>query len=131
MKYLLDTDVASYYLRGKYDLVTVFEKKGIHNIRISRVTVAELEVLAHRNPQSKINLSTVYTLSESLGILEVDKETWNIFAKVKADTLNRGKPKGDLDILIASMSLQYKMMIVTNNVSHYEDIAKVENWITQ
>lgn len=131
MKYLLDTDVASYYLRGKYDLVTVFEKKGIHNIRISRVTVAELEVLAHRNPQSKINLSTVYTLSESLGILEVDKETWNIFAKVKADTLNRVKPKGDLDILIASMSLQYKMMIVTNNVSHYEDIAKVENWITQ
>lgn len=131
MKYLLDTDVASYYLRGKYDLVTVFEKKGIHNIRISRVTVAELEVLAHRNPQSKINLSTEYTLSESLGILEVDKETWNIFAKVKADTLNRGKPKGDLDILIASMSLQYKMMIVTNNVSHYEDIAKVENWITQ
>jgi tRNA(fMet)-specific endonuclease VapC len=131
MKYLLDTDVASYYLRGKYDLVTIFEKKGIHNIRISRVTVAELEVLAHRNPQSKINLLTVYTLSESLGILEVDKETWNIFAKVKADTLNRGKPKGDLDILIASMSLQYQMMIVTNNVSHYEDIAKVENWTRQ
>lgn len=130
MKYLLDTDVASYYLRGKYDLVTVFEKKGLPNIRISRVSVAELKVLAHKNPQSKINLSAIYLLSENLGILEVDRETWDIFSRIKADTLNCGRPKGDLDILIASISFQYQLIVVTNNVSHYEDIASVENWIT-
>jgi len=28
MKYLIDTDISSYYLRGRYNLFDVFEKKA-------------------------------------------------------------------------------------------------------
>lgn len=129
MKYLIDTDIASYYLRGKYDLSTVFEEKGFQNIRLSRITVAELEVLAHRNPQSKINFSTIISLCNILGVLEIDKETWRIYSTVKAEILNRGVTKGDIDILIASIAKQHGMTLVTNNTSHYKNIVKVENWI--
>jgi tRNA(fMet)-specific endonuclease VapC len=129
MKYLIDTDISSYYLRGRYNLFDVFEKKGIQNIRLSRIAIAELEVLAHRNPSSKINLSTIHSLSQNLGVLEVDRETWRIFSMVKAETLNRGMKKGDIDILIASIVKQYKMILVTNNTSHFEYLIKVENWI--
>lgn len=129
MKYLIDTDIASYYLRGRYNLFDIFERKGIQNIRLSRITVAELEVLAYRNPQSKINLSSIQSFSQNLGILEVDKDTWRIFSMTKAEMLNRGMKKGDIDILVASIANQYKMILVTNNISHYKDLCKIENWI--
>jgi tRNA(fMet)-specific endonuclease VapC len=129
MKYLIDTDIASYYLRGKYNLISVFEKKDVQNIRLSRITVAELEVLAYKNPTSQINLSAINAFAQGLGILEVDNETWQIYSKIKAKTLKQGKKRGDIDILIASIAKQYDMTVVTNNISHYEDLAMVENWI--
>jgi len=88
-----------------------------------------LEVLAHRNPSSKINLSTIHFLSQNLGVLEVNRKTWRFFSMVKAETLNSGMKKGDIDILIASIVKQYKMILVTNNTSHFKDLIKVENWI--
>jgi len=130
MKYLIDTDISSYFLRGKFNLIDTFEQKGLQNIRLSRITVAELEVLSYRNPELKINLSTVFSFSRNLGILEVDRETWRLFSSLKADTLNRGHKRGDMDILNAAVAKQHGMIIVTNNVSHYEDIVAVENWIT-
>src|SRR3990172_2721120 len=129
MKYLVDTDIASYFLRGKYNLLNIFIQKGISDIRISAVSVAELEVLVHKNPASKINFSSIAILSQKLGILNVDNKTWKLFSKLKADTLKSGTQRGDFDLLIASIALQYSLIFVTNNVSHYKDLVAVENWI--
>ncbi|HDH53133.1 MAG TPA: type II toxin-antitoxin system VapC family toxin [Nitrospirae bacterium] len=129
MKYLVDTDIYSYFLRGKFNLIDTFEQKGLQDIRISRITIAELEVLAHRNPESKINLSAITSLSTAFGIIEVDRDTWKQFSLLKADILSRGVTRGDFDILNAAVANQHGMVIVTNNISHYEDIVSVENWI--
>lgn len=129
MKYLIDTDILSYYLRGKYNLVDVFGNKGFQNIRASRVTIAELEVLAYKNPKSKVNLSSIHLLSRAIGILEVDQDTWRIFSITKAEISRRGVARGDMDILIASTAKQYEMILVTNNISHYKDLVAVENWL--
>ena len=75
-----------------------------------------------------MNLSTIVAFSETLGVMEVDNETWELFSALKADTLNRGAQRGDFDILNASIARQHNMIVVTNNVSHYEDIVSVENW---
>lgn len=128
MRYLIDTDISSYYLRGKFNLSDVFEGKGFQNIRLSIVTVAELEVLAHRNPESKINLSSIHFFSEKIGVLDVDRETWRVFSLMKAESMKRGLVKGDFDILIASVCKRYGMIIVTNNTAHYEGLVDVENW---
>src|SRR3989339_823835 len=101
MKYLIDTDIASYYLRGKYDLDKIFEEKQTVFSTLSIITVAELEVLAHKNPQSKINLLTINQLADLLGIISLDHETWHIFSATKAKALSIGKPKGDFDFLQA------------------------------
>lgn len=129
MKYLIDTDISSFFLRGKHNLLEVFETKGFQNIKLSIITVAELEVLALRNPYSKINSSTINQLSQKLGVLDIDRETWRIFSQMKAQTLFIGKPRGDFDILIASIAKQHRLIVVTNNTSHYADLIDVENWI--
>jgi tRNA(fMet)-specific endonuclease VapC len=130
MKYLIDTDISSYFLRGKFNLFEIFEEKGLDNINLSRVSIAELKVVAHKNPESKINLSKIVAFSETLGVMEVDIETWELFSILKADLLKEGNKRGDFDILVASIAKQHNMVVVTNNVSHYEDLVPVENWIT-
>jgi tRNA(fMet)-specific endonuclease VapC len=129
MIYLLDTDISSYYLRGRYNLNVIFEQKGVDNLRLSIVTVAEMKVLAHKNPQSAINIHSINTFSQSLGILHVDQNTWEIYSMMKAEIQRRGRIRGDLDILNASIAKQHNLIMVTNNVSHYQDVIQVENWI--
>jgi len=128
MKYLIDTDIASYYLRGKYNLVEVFENKGPLNLRFSVVTVAQMQVLAYKNPHSRINLSSIGNLARLLGILDIDRNTWEIFSKTKAESEKKGRPKGDLDILQASLAKQHSLIVITHNTNHYEDIIECEDW---
>jgi len=130
MRYLIDTDIASYYLRGKYNLSETFDNKGIGNIRLSIVTVAEMEVLAFKNPQSKINLSSIAYLSQNIGVIQLDGGTWRLFSEMKATALSSGKVTGDFDILIASTAKRHGLTVVTNNMSHYECLPiPVENWV--
>jgi predicted nucleic acid-binding protein len=129
MKYLIDTDIASYFLRGRHNLDETFRKKGLENLATSVVTLGELKVLAYKNPQSSINLSSISYFSKSIVILDLDPETWDIFAKVKAVLLQQGKKRGDFDILNASLAKQHGLVIVTNNVNHYSDLGQVENWV--
>jgi len=130
MKYLIDTDVASYFLRGKFNLDEKFEQEKYENLALSIVTVAELKVLAYKNPNSVINLYSINSLSQFLTLLEPDEETWEIFSMVKSETLTKGRKRGDFDILNAAIAKRNKLVIVTNNISHYEDLVGVKNWIT-
>src|SRR3989338_9526466 len=111
MKYLVDTDIASYFLRGKYNLLNIFIQKGISDIRISAVSVAELEVLVHKNPASKINFSSIAILSQKLGILNVDNKTWKLFSKLKADTLKSGTQRGDFRVSAFSLENSFQVLL--------------------
>jgi len=129
MKYLVDTDIASYYLRGLHSLDRVFREKGHHNLTLSIVTVAQMRVLAHRNPLSKVNLTSVNDLVRRFGVLEINQETWETFSKIKAETMQRGETRGDLDILQASIAKRHNLIVVTHNVRHFEGIAVWEDWV--
>ncbi|MDQ7780104.1 MAG: type II toxin-antitoxin system VapC family toxin [Planctomycetota bacterium] len=128
MKYLIDSDIASYYLRGKHNLAATFERKGLSNLRVSVITLAELQVLAHKNPHSKINLSAIDELGRLLGVLEVDRQTWRAFSIAKAEAERQGRPSGDLDMLQAVVARQHGMILVYHNTKHYEGIADCEDW---
>jgi len=43
IKYLLDTNICIYYIKGLYDLDRKFEAVGPENCFISEITVAELK----------------------------------------------------------------------------------------
>lgn len=128
MKYLIDTDIASYYLRGKDNLFDIFKSKGFSNIKLSIVTVAELEVLAHRNPSSRINFEAINGFAQVVEVLDVNQSAWKLFSATKASLLTEGRRRGDLDILQASLAITHGLVVITNNTRHYIDIVDSENW---
>lgn len=42
MKYLIDTNICVYFLRGKFNLDSIFKKTGLSNLYISEITAFEL-----------------------------------------------------------------------------------------
>ncbi len=128
MKYLIDTDIASYYLRGKYSLDRIFAEKGPSELVLSVVTVGELRVLAYKNPQSKLNLSTINTFALRIGVLNLDEDTWDIFSRTKAAILQQGEARGDFDLLQAAIAKRHALTVVTHNTKHYDGIADFEDW---
>jgi len=129
--YLLDTDICSYFLRGRYGLEEKFERAGGAVLHVSRITIAELLVLAHKNPGSRINEQRVEELGRELVFIDVDEPAWVMFSVIKARLLRAGRPAGDFDILQASIAMTRGLTLVTNNEDHYRATGvALENWVS-
>jgi tRNA(fMet)-specific endonuclease VapC len=129
--YLLDTDICSYFLRGRYGLHDKFDQAGLSALHISRITVAELLVLAHKNPASRINERTIVLLAQTLAFVDLDEPAWATFPVIKARLERAGRPAGDFDILQASIAQTRDLVLVTNNEAHYRAMeVRLENWVT-
>lgn len=130
MKYLLDTDIASFYLRGEFNLVEPFRKAGFDNLRLSVVTVSEMRVVPYMNPNDQLNFQTIDKLSRLLGVLHPDERTWDLFSEIKARALRMRKKPGDFDVLQSALAKQNGMVVVTHNCADYEGITDFEDWVT-
>jgi len=129
--YLLDTDICSYFLRGRYGLQGKFETVGPEALHISRITVAELLVLAYRNPGGRINQQRIELLARALVYVELNDPIWSMFSATKGRLLDIGRPVGDFDILQASVAMTQDLTLVTNNEAHYRAMdVRLENWVT-
>lgn len=49
MKYLLDTNICIYFVKGRFNLVEKFEQIGFENLYISEITLAELKFGAEKS----------------------------------------------------------------------------------
>lgn len=128
--YLLDTDICSYFLRGKFGLNDKFGKVGHAALHVSRVTISELLVLAHKSPATRINRERIEALARMLAFVEVDEAAWATFPVIKARIQRMGRPAGDFDILQASIAKTRDLILVTNNEADYRAIdVRLENWV--
>jgi len=132
-KYLLDTNVCIFFMRGKYGVAQRISKIGRKNCCISEITVAELLFGAanctkpedrERHKQQTlefVRLLDVIPISESLGV----------FAEEKSRLRKQGEPIDDFDLLIAVTAIKHKLILVTDNIRHMERVKdiKLENWI--
>ena len=130
-KYLLDTNICVFCLRGKFEMNRKIAMVGINNCFLSEITVAELYYGAENSDNPKktmretedfINLFRVIPFSKSL----------HTFGKEKAYLTSIGRKIENFDMSIGSIALQHKMVMVTDNVDHLGRIRGIEiqNWKT-
>ena len=130
MKYLLDTNICIYYMKGMYGLDKKLKSVNAENCYISEITLAELKfgVENSKNPE-KNNLALLDFMAE-IQVLPIF-EAIDFYAKEKARLRKIGRTIDDFDLLIGSTAVELNLTIVTNNVAHFENISniKLENWI--
>jgi tRNA(fMet)-specific endonuclease VapC len=129
MKYLLDTNICIYFLKGKFRLKNKFDEVGFDNLYISEITVAELKFGAEKSDYPEKNRKVIQQLSSQFKQIPIFNSL-DIFAKEKARLKKEGKTVDDFDLLIGATSIANGMTLVTNNVKHFERLKKIkiDNW---
>ncbi len=131
MKYLLDTNIYIYFLKGKFNLVEKFDKIGFDNLYISEITVAELKFGAAKSNKPYKNKLIIEELINKFKLIPIYKSL-DVFAEEKARLRSEGNIVDDFDLLIGSTAVANNMILVTNNEKHFQRLnnINIENWTT-
>jgi tRNA(fMet)-specific endonuclease VapC len=124
MKYLLDTSWAIYYLRGEERVVRKLLSLKEEGLAMSMISLAELYEGVFRSRDPVLAEKSLRDFLTRVSILGIDEKICKIFGRERAKLRKSGKIIGDLDLLIASTSLCYNLILLTENVREFE---KVEN----
>jgi len=128
-KYLLDTNICIYFLKGQYNIDEKIKSVGVENCFISDITVAELKFGAENSKQKAKNRKVIENFIDSIQILPIIT-CLDTYAKEKSRLRKTGMIIDEFDLLIGSSAIENHMVLVTRNTKHFERLRnlEIENW---
>lgn len=128
--YLLDTDTVIYSLKGEPAVKKNLREHFHDPMKMSVITLMELYYGAHKSQKIASNLAKIKTLENSFEIVPISEKSAEVFGIIKAQLEKAGSPLDDFDLIIASCALSDNLVLVTNNVKHFQRIEglKLTNW---
>ncbi|TAE17228.1 MAG: type II toxin-antitoxin system VapC family toxin [Bacteroidetes bacterium] len=128
-KYLIDTNIAIYYMKGKFDLHKKFGELTLNECYISEITLAELKFGVAKSEKFEKNKVILDYFLTGVQILPI-YHSLDLYASEKARLQKAGIPMDDFDLLIGVTSVTHKLVMVTNNTSHFTRIHGIvlEDW---
>ncbi len=128
-RYMLDTDMASYLIRGDHPEVTDAFSRNFRNVCVSAVTLAELKYGAMKRNSHPLT-QKVQAFCDLVQCIDWTGNAADAYAKLRTELEADGTPIGSMDMLIAASALSEGTVLVTNNTAHFSRIKglKLENW---
>jgi tRNA(fMet)-specific endonuclease VapC len=130
-RYMLDTDIASYAMKGTNATVyRRFAQVAVGTICISAIVKAELEFGIVLHPLPDRARAGLALLMQHVDVLDFPAEAAHDYGEIRADLKKRGQIIGSNDMLIAAHARYLGLTLVTNNVREFSRIPdlKLENW---
>ncbi len=130
-KYLLDTNICIFYLKGKSPVSARIDLAELETFSISEITLAELKFGAENSDPSKkeANRRTIHQFASSTKVIPITSAL-DMFAVEKARLRKSGTPIDDFDLLIGATAVVNGLILVTNNTRHFSRISgiQLEDW---
>lgn len=98
----------------------------------SAVSVGEIVFGAERSPRRDLLMMQLRrVVLPRVAVLSFDRETGEIYGKLRADLEMAGTPLDIPDLQIAAVAIQHKLIVVTGNVRHFGRSRQltVQDWI--
>lgn len=126
---LLDTDHCVAILRGKLDLR--LHAAADEELGTTAISVAELTHGAQRSQRRDDNLARLEVLLAALNVLPFDETAGRHFGILKAGLEAKGEQLDDLDLQIASIAIETRSTLLTNNTKHFKRVPGLHilNWL--
>jgi tRNA(fMet)-specific endonuclease VapC len=130
VRYLLDTNIASYVIKGNVPHVRDnLRRLPMADVGISAVTEAELRFGVARKPQANRLELAVQEFLVRVEILAWDSAAARHYAILRSALEDNGAPMGNLDMMIAAQALAIDAILVSHDrVFHRVKHLKVEDW---
>lgn len=128
--FLLDTDTIIFSLKGHEAIKKNLQQHFEDPMKICVITLMELYFGAYKSEKVTGNLAKVRTIENSFEIISTGKESAEIFGMLKASLEKSGTPLDDFDLIIASCALSHNLVLVTNNIKHFDRVEglRLTNW---
>ena len=128
-KYLLDTNICIFFMKGKFALDKRIMQAGVENCFISEITAAELLYGAYHSKNERHISETKQFISE-FAVIPITNII-DDFAQQKDSLADSGQIIDDFDIMIGMTAVKNNFVMVTDNVKHLSRISgiQIENWI--
>jgi tRNA(fMet)-specific endonuclease VapC len=130
VRYLLDTNTASYVIKGNFPRIRErLLKVPMADVGISVVTEAELRFGVAKHPEAP----TLKRVVEEF-LLRVESLAWNSeaaqeYGRIRAELEKGGEPMGNMDLMIAAQAAAAGTVLVTHDhVFRRVKGLKVEDW---
>jgi tRNA(fMet)-specific endonuclease VapC len=130
VRYLLDTNTASYAIKGNAPSVRQrLQKSAPAEVAISVITEAELRFGVLRLPGAK---RLAFVVDEFLRFIDIrpwDSAAAQNYAQLRASIEQEGRPIGNMDLMIAAHSLALEVTLVSSDrvFRRVKDL-KLEDW---
>jgi tRNA(fMet)-specific endonuclease VapC len=126
VRYLLDTNMASYVIRGNFLRVRQKLVRPMAEVGISVITEAELRSGVARKPGALRLAETVEKFLVRVEILPWDSPVAEFYASLRATIGDAGAPMGNLDMMIAAQALAAEAITVTRD-RVFHRVKQIEN----
>lgn len=133
MPYLLDTCIVSAFFRKEDYLIKKLKKLTPEDIKISTITVMEIEYGLQLNPALQSRLQPLWTsFRDQIEVLLFSEADAVHAAQIRSTLKKEGRPIGPYDILLAGAARNRGLIFVTGNVGEFTrvDGLIVQNWTT-
>ena len=129
---ILDSDHCVAILRARLDLTGRVAPD--EELAITAVSVGELVHGATKSQRAMDNIARLDVLLAALTILPYDEWSARRFGQLKAQLEQAGEIISDLDLQIASITLEHDAVLVTHNQKHFSRLASMaglvlEDWL--
>jgi tRNA(fMet)-specific endonuclease VapC len=132
--YLFDTDILSQIAKRRRPeaLMSRLARTPLASQHTSAVNAAEIYygIFRTEGRESLVRFFEEQVFAR-LTILPFDRESAQIYGRLKSGLERKGRPRFEPDLQIAAIALRHRLTVVTGNVPHFSAIPglKVENWL--
>ncbi len=125
-KYILDSDILIYFLKGEEDVVKKVISLTKNDLYITIINYTELLYGIYNSNKITQNREKILPFLDNFKILQFDKQSSEIFAKLKAKLKKQGNIVADMDLMIASITISNKAILFTNNLKYFKRIENLK-----
>jgi tRNA(fMet)-specific endonuclease VapC len=130
--YLLDTDIASFAVKGSSAVLDAkLASTPPNHLGVSAVSRAELMYGLKRLMPSHRLQQLVREFLSIVQVLPWGAEAADSYADIRHQLMRTGQPIGEMDMMIAAHAIALDAVLVTNNTRHFSRLTPalaIENW---
>lgn len=131
-KYIIDTNTCIEYFKHRHGVAERMNQVNRGDLCISEVTIAELLYGAVHSKSVDRHLREVRELQRAIDVIPIS-DVLDEYADIRHSLTSQGQTVEDFDILIGATARHYGLIVVTDNLKHFNPMPGVqtENWVSR